>query len=530
MRKGIIGIMIVCSWVIGVNVFAQRHVVIDNPETWTVSELAPYYGETVIFDTPLYVTSNYSGLRVSPRRIFSPSNQARPKTAEYSRIAALNQQGTIDLVGASGYHRLGEKIYNLKAKVSSGSLTMLDGEWSGNSRADLEAALPNVDQNGEHTLLICTMNLEYYMTEQFSDGYSDPGPSSDAQHQKQRAKISKALAKINADLYGFVELQLGDGAIRELTEDLSKNTGRNYAYINDGSSASGSFIRAGFAYDADKLECIGALQEIETAIQHRKKMQAFREKATGEVFIFSVNHFKAKSGGGTGANADQGDGQGGFNQTRVSEATAVLDRYNKYKVNPIINDEDIIIMGDLNAYGKEDPIYVFLDNGMTDLHRYFHADTSYSYTYRSELGYLDHAICSASMLPQVTGMSAYHINSDESDEFTYDKSSDLTMFRCSDHDPVLIGVRLDSTLAPINYSVGVNTWDIYENGSKIVISHAYESDAPSFYRVYTIDGRLWEAGKITDEVHSIDRPVQSGLYIIMVFDKGVTYKYKLIIP
>ena len=95
---------------------------------------------------------------------------------------------------------------------------------------------------------------------------------------------------------------------------------------------------------------------------------------------------------------------------------------------------------------------------------------------------------------------------------------------------VLIGVRLDSTLAPINYSVGVNTWDIYENGSKIVISHAYESDAPSFYRVYTIDGRLWEAGKITDEVHSIDRPVQSGLYIIMVFDKGVTYKYKLIIP
>ena len=126
MRKGIIGIMIVCSWVIGVNVFAQRHVVIDNPETWTVNDLAPYYGETVIFDTPLYVTSNYSGLRVSPRRIFSPSNQARPKTAEYLRIAALNQQGTIDLVGASGYHRLGEKIYNLKAKVSSGSLTMLD--------------------------------------------------------------------------------------------------------------------------------------------------------------------------------------------------------------------------------------------------------------------------------------------------------------------------------------------------------------------------------------------------------------------
>lgn len=530
MRKRIIGILIVCGWVIGVSGIAQRHVTIDNPETWTVSELSKYSGETVIFDTPFYVTSNYSGLQVSPRRIFSPTNQARPKTEEYTRVATLNQKASVDLYGVSGYHRLGEKIYNLKAKVSSSSLTMLDGEWRENSRADLEAGIPSVDQNGEHRLLICTMNLEYYMTEQFSSGYSDPGPKSDSQHQKQRAKISKALAKINADLYGFIELQLGDGAIRELATDLSTNTGRNFTYINDGSSVSGTFIRAGFVYDADKLECVGALQEIETAIQHRKKMQAFREKATGEVFIFSVNHFKAKSGGGTGANADQGDGQGGFNQTRVAEANAVLERYNKYKVSPVIHDEDILIMGDLNAYAKEDPIYTFLDQGLTDLHRYFHADTSYSYTYRSESGYLDHAICSASLLPQVTGMSAYHINSDESDDYTYDKSSDLTMFRCSDHDPVLVGLRLDSTLAPISQGVAVNSWEIYENGAKIIISHAYESDVPSYYRVYSVDGRMWEQGKIMDEQHTIDRPVQSGLYIIMVFDKGVTYKYKLIIP
>lgn len=525
MRKLIIGLSVV---LICAGAYAQRHVTIDNPETWTVEELSPYVGETVIFDTPFYVVSNYNAIYVSPRRIFAPSNQARPRTQEYTQQVALNAKGSLPLYGINEYHRLGEKIYNLEAKVYSSSMTMISGEWRENSRADLEAALPDVDINGKHSLLVCTMNLEYYMTEQYSSGSSDPGPRNDEQHQRQREKVSKALAKINADLYGFLELQLGEGAIKELASDLTSNTGRNFTYITDASSASGTFIRAGFVYAPDKLEPVGALQEIETGVQHRKKMQAFRERSTGEVFIFSANHFKAKSGGGTGGNADQGDGQGGYNTTRMAEANAVLNTFNKYKVNQVIRDSDILIMGDLNAYAKEDPIYVFLDAGMTDLHRYFHADTSYSYVYRSEAGYLDHAICSPSMLPQITGMSAYHINSDESDDYTYDKSDDLTMFRCSDHDPVLVGLRLDSTLVPISSVVAVNSWKVYEDGGNIIISHAYDAGDPSYFRLYTVDGRLLDSGQITDEQFMVKRPDQTGIYIVMVYNKGIVQKFKIV--
>ena len=151
----------------------------------------------------------------------------------------------------------------------------------------------------------------------------DMGASSYSEHQKQRTKVSKALAKINADLYGFVEIEQGQSALAEIASDLSRNTGRRFSYINDGGSASGTYTKSGFVYCSDILEPYGSLRNNNTGVQNRKKTQAFVEKSTGEKFLFSVNHFKAKSGKGSGANADQGDGQGSYNADRVKEAKSL---------------------------------------------------------------------------------------------------------------------------------------------------------------------------------------------------------------
>ena len=65
------------------------------------------------------------------------------------------------------------------------------------------------------------------------------GPDSYAEHQQQRKKVSKALKRINADIYGLVELEQGNDAIAEIASDLNANLpGRNYTYINDGVSIS----------------------------------------------------------------------------------------------------------------------------------------------------------------------------------------------------------------------------------------------------------------------------------------------------
>ncbi len=512
--------------------YSQTHITIADPATWTTSELSGYTGQTVVFDCPMYVTNNYYGdLTIAPRRIFAGTNQALPRSTEYSTIVSLNNSGTMSLSGVSGYHRMGEMIYHLTVKVSSTtSLQYKSGDFVGNTRADLEAGLPDL---GDYRLLVCTMNLEYYLVENLGTGY---GPDSEAQHQKQRTKTSTALAKIGADIYGLVEIEQGQSALREIAEDLTEKTGNPYTFINDGGSASGSYTKSGYVYRSDKVRPYGQLYSNNEKVQNRKKIQAFEEIETGEIFIFSLNHFKAKSGSGSGQDADQGDGQGQFNYSRTQEAKSVIQQYNRLRSQ--YKDNDVLIMGDLNAYGKEDPITAFTNVGFIDLHRAFHADTSYSYTFHGQAGYLDHAICNSTLRPQITGMAAYHINSDESDNYTYDKSNDQTMFRSSDHDPVLVGLKLDKTQTETTTDPIVNNFTVVEQDGKevvvfnefITIYNAWDSKENSFYALYTPQGVLIEQGQIDTTPYIVNMPSAQGVYILYVYAQGKVWQKKILVP
>lgn len=520
MRRAIILIFGIC---IHISVWAVTQVSISDPETWRYTDLKKYVGQTVQFDVPFYVCNNYNSLLISPRRTYSATNQALPLSAEYSSILSLNSQGSISLTGVSGYHRLGERLHNLTVKVNSqSSVSLVSCDWRGNTRAEMEKGidLESMDMRGEHTLLVCCMNLEYYLVENWGTGY---GPDNQSEHTKQRAKVSKALAKINADLYGFVEIEQGQSALAELAADLSKNTGRRFTYIDDGGSASGSYTKAGYVYCSDVLEPHGSLRYNNEGVNNRKKTQAFREKATGEIFLYSVNHFKAKvSSGAYGDNVDKGDGQGAFNGDRVREAKSVLSHYGSDSY--YYGDEDILIMGDLNAYAMEDPITVLREGGMIDLHRAFHADSSYSYVYRGQAGYLDHALCNATLYPHVTGMVAYHINSDESDSYTYDKSSDQTMFRCSDHDPVIVGLRLDSTTMN-NGHITTNSYDVLYHNATPCIRNA----EGGYYVVYRPDGNMVMSKHITMQEERIEG-LSQGLYILNIYGNGKCWQTKLLVP
>ena len=518
--------IIILSVCVQVSAFAATDVNINDVENWRYTELSQYIGQTIEFDVPFYVCNNYnsSSLTISPRRIFQATNQAIPLSNEYNLLLTNNSYGTITLTGVSGYHRMGEMLYNLVVKVNSNtSVSLVSCDYVGNTRADMDKGYDreSVSLRGEPTLIVCAMNLEYYLVENLGTGY---GADSKAEHEKQRAKVSKALAKVNADIYGFVEIEQGQSALAEIAADLTRNTGRKFTYINDGGSASGSYTKAGYVYCSDKVQPYGNMRHNNEGVTNRKKMQAFVEKSTGEKFIFSLNHFKAKSGRGSGDNADKGDGQGTFNGDRVREARSVLSHYAVDRV--YFEDNDILIMGDLNAYAMEDPITTLREGGMIDLHRAFHADSSYSYVYRGYAGYLDHALCNNTLYPQVTGMVAYHINSDESDSYTYDKSNDQTMFRCSDHDPVIVGLRLDSTLVyepddepEVNTDVHLK----YIDGQP----HIYNAEG-GVYRIYTLSG--WEVRTTT--IHSAEEIVgnlNQGLYIINIYGQGKCLQAKVVV-
>ena len=496
---------------------AQVHITVGDPSTWSKQALSGYVGKTVVFDAPMVVCGNTNeNYTISPWRRFQPENQGQKGSDAYTTTSYINSHSMFNLTGASGYHRCGEKIYNLTVYVSDiNTLKWQSGTWKGNTRSDLEKSIPDL---GDYRLLVCGFNLEnYFMT------LGSMGAQNASDRQAQRTKVSKALKQINADIYGLVELQQGNEAIDEIVSDLNSanlvarkdksGKKRNYKHFSD--AVSGTMQKTDFVYDANQVEPVGTPVETNVELSYRKKMVCFREIATGEKFIYSINHFKAMNSGGE--------------EIRVSEAKAVVNLYNTYRQDRLIREKDVLVMGDLNCYGKTRPIAVFTDAGMIDLHRAFHADSSYSYMYGGMASYIDHAIANGTMYRQVTGMSAYHINSDEDDYYTYNKSNDRTMFRCSDHDPVLVGLRLDSTLL-YDPSPKINAGEIINGDTRsLIIQDAHQEGQKSYYAIYSINGWQVEQKEIKSAFHEVALPKDPGMYIICVYYNGQAYQRKLIV-
>ncbi|MEA3309947.1 MAG: hypothetical protein U9Q70_10605, partial [Chloroflexota bacterium] len=117
-----------------------------------------------------------------------------------------------------------------------------------------------------------------------------------------------------------------------------------------------------------------------------------------------------------------------------------------------VADADYLIIGDLNSYAMEDPITTLKDGGYTDLLNSYVGAEAYSYVYKGQAGYLDHALASPTLLSQITDSTVWHINADEPrvlDYNTENKSAGQIIslynadpYRASDHDPVVIGLEL----------------------------------------------------------------------------------------
>lgn len=375
--------------------------------------------------------------------------------------------------------------------------------------------MKQIDMRGQHTLLICASNLEYYLASESCWG-GDMGPKNAWEHSIQKEKVCKALALINADIYGLVEIEQGKVALKEICTELNRRLpGRHYGFVDNKTSSAGTFTMAAYVFDSAAVAPYGPCKWSNTGVANRKYVQGFTENISGERFVFSLNHFKAKTGG------DDTD------KTRIAEANAVNNLVQSYTAADY-GDPDVLIMGDLNAYWNEQPISILLkpsaQETRTDLHRYFHADSSYSYTYHGERDYLDHAIVNAAILPQVTGMQAYHVNSDETDRYAY-QSGDTSIFRYSDHDPILVGLRLGSTVGRglVVYNDLRSDIVIKNGGGGYVRIYDLRSGILLYHRALTEDNEVITPA---DEIPEM----RSGCYLIHVFHNGLNHITKVLRP
>lgn len=334
-------------------------------------------------------------------------------------------------------------------------------------------------------LRVASANVLNYFTT-FVDGNAVPGGSPTcqvecrgannlAEFNRQRTKILAALSGMNADVVGLMEIQNnGNFAVQNLVDGLNAILGANtYAAVPLPAAGTGTdAIRIAMIYKPGKLGLVGASMSDTNAINNRPTFAQGFVAANGEKFAVAVNHLKSKGSCGSGLNADQGDLQGCHNQTRKEQAQRLLAWLPTVKATA--QTEDVVLIGDFNAYAKEDPIELLTTGGLVDLVAQFDPE-DYSYVFDAGAGRLDHGLGTASVAAKTVGATSWHINADEpewTDYNTEDKAAgndwyQPTVFRASDHDPMLIGLSIVKKIGgtPGNDTiVGTDGDDVIEGG------------------------------------------------------------------
>ena len=350
---------------------------------------------------------------------------------------------------------------------------------------------------------------------------------------RQRDKVISALAEIDADVVGLMEIENHptDEALADLVSGLNERVGAGtYAYIGSGSIGPDA-IRIALIYKPARVTPIGADAVLDSdefldpndlgGAQNRPaQAQTFEENATGELFTVVVNHLKSK-----GSECGPGDDdpvQGNCNLTRALSAAVLADWLG---TDPTASgDPDFLVIGDLNSYDKEDPIDVLTSGAddtlgtgddFTDLILQFEGESAYSFLFDGMLGYLDYALANQSLLGQITGATEWHINADEPDLIDYDTTfkqdaQDALFapdaFRSSDHDAVVIGLTLDQTppvvAAELDRIVATRNTGLF-----IVDFSCQDAVDPSPDCVADLNGVTVPDGQITHLVRAPGKPI-----------------------
>ena len=283
---------------------------------------------------------------------------------------------------------------------------------------------------------------------------------------RQKAKLVAALTALDADIIGLMEIENDgygpDSAIAELAEAL----GPAWRFVAHGEAGLGSdAIAVGLLYRDDVVAEAGEAATLDTGAfgnetNRHPLAQSFRLLNNDQVLTLVVNHFKSKgSCPDDGVNAAQDDGQSCWNAERTQAAEDQLAWLAGQPTG--VADEDVLVLGDLNAYALEDPVRAFQDQGFVDLLTRFQGDQAYSYIFDGETGHLDHALASPSLDARVVDAGAWHINADEpraldyNQDFKSDQQIDdffaADAYRSSDHDPLHVDLNLtadDGEAAP----------------------------------------------------------------------------------
>ena len=387
-----------------------------------------------ITDELVVCGSYYDSLVLAEERLFCPEERAvglaDGDSTTYFQIEEENKAKSIVVHCRNAYYkvRTGDKIRRVRARVTS-ERHLLTGKTLG-TRHQPKDRLAG-PKKGE--LRIVGANVENY----FADlgGYATKR-TTQAQQEVKTQKVVKAMKKMKADIYALCEIQVGNKAPEMLLRALNKRK-EKYGYVT---MPQGDKDRIGgcIIYNKERVRTYGepmsAYRDSASHYYGRMFAVGFEEKKSGERLIVSVNHFKSKR---------PGRNQYDTNARRMQNADSLLAMLPRLKET--FGDEDILLLGDYNCYTQEQPIQTIVRAGYQELLP-MGGEGDYSYSFRSEVGYLDRCFGSPSMARQVVEVRPWHVNCDWYYSHGAYKMKDKSEHRYADHEPIIVDVSLTPTL------------------------------------------------------------------------------------
>ncbi len=464
-----------------------------NSDGDLIADLERFEGMYVEFTDPLTVSGLWTLERFGTvtlsegGRLYQFTNSDSADAADYAAHVEMNARRSIELDdglntqspddvhyldagSAAGYSiragdRLSSLVGNLRYSRASGGSG--DETWRLMPTADpvFESVNPRPGAPAiGGAIRVASFNvLNFFST--VDSGANSCGPQADqscrgadsaVEQARQLDKIVTTLAMLDADIVGLVELENNaDESLSVIVDALNTRIGSaDYAFVDTGTIQTDA-IKTGFIYRSTAVSTSGNFALLDRSVDSRFNdarnrpalAQTFAVNATGAAITIIVNHFKSK-GSSCDADGDPNldDGQGNCNITRTNAAAALADWVTTDPTGS--GDTDVLIIGDLNAYTREDPLAAFGSAGFTSL--LDAASNPYSFLFDAQAGALDHAIVSPTLAPQVVETMEWHINADEPAllDYNLEFGRDPALFdasipyRASDHDPVVIGLDL----------------------------------------------------------------------------------------
>ena len=455
-----------------------------------------YQGMWVKLPQTLAVSENYNfgrygQLSLSLGRLYIPTNLFPAKSAEAQALALSNLNSKIELddgysnqnrtpwlpVGfnASNSLRSGYQLKNVE-----GILEYRFGAWR--IQPILNKAQPeivketnprnNIIQKESKQIRVAAFNVLNYDNAVVNGLKSERGANTVSEFNRQHAKIISALKAIDADVYGLMEIANNGYDEKSALAYLTKALGSDWKYVipPKQNKLGTDVIAVAIIYNIKRVKSVNdaAIFDDGTELNRVTMAQTFQPLSGGKQFTIVPNHLKSKGScpkDSTSNDADQKDGQGCWNATRLNAVNKITQWA---ATNPTkAAQPNYLFVGDLNSYAKEDPILAFEKAKYKVLlndEKVGQGKNAYSYVFGvasdtngfGGAGNLDHAIADENLYAHVKRAFAWHINADEPTALDYNEEfkapEQITAFyaddayRSSDHDPIIVDLDLNNTV------------------------------------------------------------------------------------